>query len=87
GNGGDEKDCLAYCTTCAKDNGCWEDFAYGDSSDVTCWTACYTLCDDTLGATSDLCDCTDHGHCLLGCPGNCSPDGSFKTCNIDCIAN
>jgi hypothetical protein len=60
GNGGDEYDCLDFCTGCAVDKGCWVTTEYGGESDVTCFEDCYTSCADTLGASSTLCVCASH---------------------------
>jgi hypothetical protein len=78
-------ECSDKCTLCATTEGCWVDASYGDSDDVECYNTCYQSCGDYWLAASDLCNCSGHNACVLGCIDNCD-DSILKTCNVDCVA-
>jgi hypothetical protein len=68
-NMADADECTTWCKTCADTNSCWADATYGDSDDFDCYDECRDeACAAHLGADSSLCDCDQHGFCLLGCP-------------------
>jgi hypothetical protein len=80
--------CSDFCEECVTTLECWTaDDTYGDSEDMSCWTNCYSDCSTTLGGSSELCTCSSHGECVMGCPENCGDTDLVYQCNEDCIAS
>jgi hypothetical protein len=69
-NNQDEHAYAYYCANCIANLDCWSEKGLSPVANSECVTTCYDTCDNMIGASIKLCDCS-HNSCIIGCEQNC----------------